>query len=192
MAMSASEAEMQALEAQNGGRQKRLLVQFFMDAVQNETKTIEEGRPIFEDREFIKKMIPGDATCNVIREVTKRDTLEFADEYKAFKAGLDAPLEGTPLTTIPFITKGQCLEMAAVGVKTAEQLRDLSDANGQKFMGFFGLRRKVVAYLESAEKAAPAQKMQAELGKRDEEIATLKKALEDQGKRIQEISGRAK
>jgi hypothetical protein len=170
------------------GPKKGVVVQFFMDAVRNDEKSAAEARPIFEDKEFIKKMIPGDATSNVVRPVCKADTIEFAREYQAFKAGLEAPVEGTPLTTIPFISKAQAMEMAAVGIKTAEQLRDLSDGNGQKFMGFFGLRSKVIAYLESAEKAAPVQQMQAELEKRDNDIAVLKRQLEEQSAQIKEIT----
>lgn len=171
---------MEALRAQSGtGQDRRIIVQFFMDAVEDEAASAKEGRPKFRDQEFIKKMIPGDATCNVVRPVTKSDTIEFAREYMAFKAGQEAPIEGTPLTVVPFLTKAQCLEMAAVGIKTCEQLRDISDVNGQKFMGFQGLRRKVIAYLESAEKNAGAQKLQAELEKRDEAIAGLQRQIEE-------------
>lgn len=189
MAQTADEAEMQALMAQSGaGPGRKVVVQFFMDAVRNNEKSDEAGRPIYEDKEFIKKMIPGDATSNVVRPVSKYDKVEFSREYEAFKAGLEAPIEGTPLTTIPFISKAQAMEMAGVGIKTAEQLRDISDVNGQKFMGFFGLRSKVIAYLDSAEKAAPVQKMQAELEKRDNDIAVLKQQLAEQADQIKEIS----
>ena len=76
--------------------------------------------------------------------------------------------------------------MAARGIKTAEQLRDMSDGQGQNVMGFHGLKRKVTAYLEAAEKSAPAMKLQADLEKRDDEIEALKKMVETLGQRIDE------
>ena len=187
MPMMADEAEMQALQAQSGGPRKAL-IQFFTDAVQNEEKTLKEGRPIFDDVEFLKKMIPGDATCNFIRVVEESDRKLFPREYAAFKAGQEAPIDGTPLTAIPFISKGQCMELAAQGIRSAEQLRDLSDSLGQKLMGFHGLQRKVIAYLDKAAKDAPAQQVQAELQKRDQEITELRQALAEQARQIQEIT----
>ena len=187
MPQMASEAELQALlNLDESGKPHRNLVEFFTDAVPNEERSEKEGHPCFDDKEFIKKMIPGDSTCNWIGQVTEQDKRNHPKEYAAFKAGLAAPLEGTPLTTIPFISKGQCLEMAARGIKTAEQLRDMSDGQGQNVMGFFGLRRKVAAYLEAAEKTAPAMKLQADLQKRDDEIEVLKQMIETLSQRVDE------
>jgi len=187
MPLMASEAELQALmNLDENGKPHRSLVEFFTDAVANEERSLKEGHPCFDDKEFIKKMIPGDATCNWIGQVTDSDKRNYPKEYAAFKAGLAAPMDGTPLTTIPFISKGQCLEMAARGIKTAEQLRDMSDGQGQNVMGFHGLKRKVTAYLEAAEKSAPAMKLQADLEKRDDEIEALKKMVETLGQRIDE------
>lgn len=185
MANIATESEMQALQGTDGqGNPRKHIVEFFTDAVYNEQKSVEEGRPIYEDREFIKKLIPGDPTCNWIGLVTKEDTLRYRAEYQAFKAGQEAPLEGTPLTTLPFLTKAQVMEMAARGIKTAEQLRDIPDSVGQTFMGFQGLKRKVVAFLDQAKEAAPSQKLAAELSKRDDEIAALKAMIEKLSKQI--------
>jgi len=188
MPMMADEAEMLALQEQGGQGPRKTIIQFFTDAVQNEEKTLLQGRPIFDDVEFIKKMIPGDATCNFIKIVEESDRKKFPREYAAFKAGLEAPIDGTPLTAIPFISKAQCMELAAQGIRSAEQLRDMSDSNGQKFMGFHGLQRKVIAYLDKAAKDAPAQQVQAELAKRDQEITELRQALAEQARQIQEIT----
>lgn len=185
---TADESEMAALNARP--ESGKLFVEFFMDAVENEAKSLKAGRPIFEDKEFVKIMVPGDNSFSVVHEVHEVHKRRFARAYEAFKAGREQAVEGTPLITIPFLKKGECMELAKLGIKTAEQLVNMSDANGQHVMGFQGLRKRVSVFLEDAAKAAPAQKMAVELGKRDQEIETLKKMLEEQRKRLEEVSGR--
>jgi len=171
------------------GQDSRLYVKFHMEASHNEEKSIEAGRPIFIDEEYITIMVPGDRDI-ICRPVRSMDKQEYAVQYAAFKAGLEQPTEGTPLSVLPFLTKVQVAELHAVNVKTAEQLRDMSDVLAQKFMGINSMRQQVGAFLEAAAGAAPALKLQAELEKRDNTIATLQAALDAQGKKIEELSRR--
>lgn len=188
MPMTADEAEMQALTA--GPNDGRVYVEFFIDAVKDEGASEKANRPIYRDQEFVKIMIPGDSTFSMVRKVTEVEKRRFPKAYQAFRAGQESPTEGTPLISLPFMTKSQCAELAALGIKTAEQFVNVSDASGQKFLGFQGLRAKVKAFLDDAAKGAPAQKMAAELEKRDSEIDTLKKMLAEQRKRLEEVAGR--
>lgn len=166
----------------------RLWVRFFVDAEQDMEASVSQGRPIFAEREFIEIRIPGDKDEIRVRPVRFTDTQSFPRQYAAFKAGLEQPVTGTPLDKIPFITKAQAAELAAVGIKTAEQLRDMSDGNAQKFMGASQLKAKVGAFLAAAEGAAPALKFQAEIEKRDGEIEVLKNLVEQANKRIDEMA----
>ena len=171
------------------GQDPRLFVKFHMEAVQDEEASIEAGRPMFREEEFITIMVPGDRDV-IVRPVRYMDKQEHAVQYQAFKAGLEQPTEGTPLSVLPFLTKVQVAELNAVNVKTAEQLMGMSDVLAQKFMGINQLRQQVKVFLDAAAGAAPALKLQAELEKRDNTIAALQKALEDQGKKIEELSKR--
>ena len=49
-----------ALESDIIGSDSRLHVTFYKKAVENPAKTIEEGRPIYEDRVFVRIAVPGD------------------------------------------------------------------------------------------------------------------------------------
>jgi hypothetical protein len=120
------------------------------------------------------------------------DQAEFPDQYKAFKLNLAQPQTGTPLSVLPFMSGSQVAELEYFGIKTAEQLVGMADVNGQKVMGFQQLKQKTQAYLDALAGAAPAQKLQAELEKRDSEIDLLKKMIEEQGKRMEELSKRGK
>jgi len=171
----------------NSQGESKLWVRFYVDAEQDMEATTAQGRPIFKETEFIEIRIPGNKDEIRNRPVRYSDTQEYPRQYAAFKAGLEQPVIGTPLSSIPFITKAQAAELAAVGVKTAEQLRDMSDGNAQKFLGAQALKQRVAAFLAAAEGAAPALKMQAELEKRDGEIEVLKNLIEQQSKSIEDL-----
>jgi len=170
----------------------RLIVHFYMEAEQNEEKSNEQGRPVYEDKEYIRIMVPGDATNIIARPIRPIDKQQFAQQYAAFKEGRDAPQSGTPLDKLPFLTKGQVLEFAAVNIHTAEQVRDMSDQLGQKFMGIHSVKKRITDFLLAAEGNAPVTKMRAELEKRDAalaesnaKMAVLEKALEDMARKIE-------
>ena len=177
MLQEASFDEMAALQAQNGGQQSKLIVRFYYDGLQNSEKTEAAGRPIFDEVEFIEIRIPGEKNEIRARPVRYRDRLEFAAAYAAFKNGQAAPASGTPLDKLPFLTKAQVLEFQAVGLKTAENLRDMSDANAQRFMGINTVRKRVADFLAAADGNAPLEQMRSELEKRDAEIEVLRQQV---------------
>lgn len=166
---------------------KGIYAEFHMEAVEDAAESEKAGRPIYKDTEFITIRIAGDKDNDVVRPVRPQDKKLWPDQYKAFKAGQEQVVTGTPLDQIPFITKAQRLEFAAVGVKTAEQIRDMPDSVAQRFMGIQSVKKKVADFLEAAAGAAPAIALRGELEKRDSEIAVLKNALAEQGKKIEEM-----
>jgi hypothetical protein len=76
------------------------------------------------------------------------------------------------------MTVGQVAEFAAVGCKTVEQLVGMPDNLSQKFMGHHQIKQRAQVYLDAAKEAAPALKLQAELEKRDQQIAELKATVD--------------
>jgi hypothetical protein len=157
---------------------KKLVVNFYVRAVQNTFRTAQEGRPIFDESEFIRIIIPGDTKTIIDTKVTAEHRHRFADKYERFKKGLSQAQSGTPLEVWPQMTIGQVAELKAAGISTVEQLAELSDSNAQKFMGSHQLRQKAQAFLEAAAGDAANSKMAAELEKRDVEISALKAQME--------------
>jgi pyruvate-formate lyase len=184
----------------------RLLVEFFLEAVEKPLEWDEHGQSAPPDglkhyqekeMEFIRIMVPGDRDNIVVRPVQERDRRQFAQAYAAFKNKVQQPEQGTLLSAVPFLTKPQILEFQSMNIRTAEQLRDCSDSIGQGIMGIHALKRRITDYLEQKAGAEPALKLRAELEKRDEEIKatkemtdSLKKTLEEQQKRIEELTRR--
>lgn len=168
---------------------KGLNVMFKMHSHFDDVKTREQGRPIFEMREYILIQIPGDTTGNVFRPIREDDKLRFPEQYMRFKVGQEQ-VTGTPLTEWPQITRAQCDELAYFKIVTVEQLANLSDQNAQRFMGLHQLRDKAKKYLEQVVLDAPMNKMEAELQSRDEQISTLTNQLQEMQRQLGELMAR--
>ncbi len=156
----------------------KLMVNFYVRAVQNNFKSSQEGRPIFDEVEFVRIIIPGDTKTIIDTKVTNEYRNRFAEKYERFKKGMAQAQTGTPLEVWPQMTVGQVAELKAMHISTVEQLADLSDVLAQKIMGSFQLRQKAQVFLEAAKGEAQNSKMAAELEKRDIEIAALKAQVE--------------
>lgn len=156
----------------------KLMTNFYVRAVQNNFKSSQEGRPIFDEVEFVRIIIPGDTKTIIDTKVTNEYRNRFAEKYERFKKGMAQAQTGTPLEVWPQMTVGQVAELKAMHISTVEQLADLSDVLAQKIMGSFQLRQKAQVFLEAAKGEAQNSKMAAELEKRDIEIAALKAQVE--------------
>ncbi len=141
-----------------------------------------QGRPIYKEEVFVEIGIAGSTTEQRRRPIRENDKLRFAREWEAFEKKEAAPRIGTPLDELPFLTKAQRLEFQAYGCQTAEQLAAMSDVNGQKFMGFQQLRRRVQDYLAAAAGAAPMLEMRKELESRDAELAEMRAQIAELAK----------
>ena len=155
---------------------KRLVVLFYREPIKNELKSIEAGRPIFDEIDLVKIITPG-SRDTFVGDATYEYQQRFPTQWARYKAGRDQSAgSGTPLNQLPWLSIGQIAEFNAVGCYTIEQLVGMPDSLSQKFMGHHGIKQKALAYLDAATNAAPMLKLQAELDKRDEQI----KALQDQ------------
>lgn len=157
---------------------EQLLVKFFVKPRPDKAATLEEGRPVFKDVEYVDIKIPGNRTGGACRPASPADKLRFARHYAAFQQRMEAPLEGTPLAEWPMVTRSQVEELAFHNIKTVEHLAELSDTHASNFMGINALKTKAKQWLEQAAGAAPAAKLQAELAERDERIATMQKQID--------------
>jgi hypothetical protein len=170
-----------------------LFVNFFSHPMQNKEKSLAEGRPIFEDTEYLSIMIPGDKDNIVTRAVRPGDKERFPVQWAAFQNNNQELLEGTPLTEWPLISAAQREEMKHFNIRTVEQLANVSDGTSQKFMGIQVLKKRAKEYLEVAKEAAPLSALQGELNKRDEEISSLSATVEAMQKELASLKkGKAK
>lgn len=155
---------------------EKLFVHFYMGSRPNKAKTKEEGRPIFEPCEFVRIIVPGDKNNIVNRPVWSQDKQRFPKQYAAFKNNEEQQSAGTPLESVPWITREQVEEMKFFHVRTLEQLANMPDSNAQKFMGVNTLRQKARDAIQYAKEQAPIQAL-AEARRENAELMALVKQL---------------
>jgi phage gp37-like protein len=138
--------------------------EFSMEPIKNNFRSEREGKPVFEDAEFVTIRVPGDRKTEWHGRVTEEHRRRWPTQYAAFKAQQDAPTEGTPLKEWAALTRSQVLELAAANVKTVEQLAALPDdlLHRAVSMGGFALREKATRFLEQAAGVAVAERLAAE------------------------------
>ena len=155
--------------------------QFFTEAVKLEWKSQQEGRPIFEDREFVRILIPGDRRSMAVEPVRDEHKGRWPKEYEAFKAGLETPLEGTPLGEWPvsLMSPARVRELAYFNIRTVEQLSAVNDAQLQNLgMGARELRERARTWLEVARTgAAPLERLISRTEHQAREIERLTREL---------------
>ena len=157
-----------------------LLVKFYKDAVHMKAASDKAGHPVFEDRDFISIIIPGDATQSMEREVTERDKQRFWKQWQRYENNQGEEVEGWRVEQWPAITPGEAQALKHSNFLTVEQIANASDTQCKSLMGGMTLRAKAKAALEQAKDSAAVEKYAAE----NVELKSRIDALEEEIKRI--------
>ena len=170
-----------ALESDIPNANSRLVVFFHKKTRQNELKTEQEGRPIFDEVVYIKKMVPGDSLNIIERPMYESDKNEFPMQWAHYmnKQGSEQMVSGTPLIEWPLVTTAQAEELRAIKFYTVENIAEASDAQLQRIGMMAGMsphsfRDKARLFLNKAKGLAEDSKREEELNNLREENAKIK------------------
>ena len=159
----------------------KMAVFFHTVQVQNNFKTMTEKRPIFEEKIFLKKLVPGDSTLVVDRPMREQDIDDFPVEWARFEQKKEQKVSGTPIEVWSAISDTQKAEFKALNIFTIDQFAQLADSVGNKIMGFNDLRDKARAFIAAAKDSAVFDKIRAEtdakLAQQEEEMAQLRELV---------------
>ena len=158
---------------------KTIRPHFFKEATLNEARTKAEGRPIYEDVEFVEVNYPGDKNQKLVRladEPIRNNGPSYIDlypdHYAAFKRGEARAVSGTPLEHWPILTTSRVAELKACNILSVDELAEVGDSIlGRLGPGSRELREQARAFLEAAKGGAVVASMA-------HEIANLKKLVE--------------
>jgi len=168
---------------------KHLHIEFFAKPVENKRRSLEEGRPIYDDKEFVKIRFAGDK--NRILEAPADDPSvrdpqtnrwvsykeRFPRHYEAFRAGMEFHGDGTPISELPFLTEAKRAELRALNIHTAEALANLDGAALTRLgMGGRALKDQAQSYLDSAKGSAA----ESRLAKENADLKARMEAMEAQ------------
>lgn len=159
---------------------EKLFVQFRTEAVLNPSKSTAAGHAVFDDVDMVIIHIPGSQLTSVVAPVKGEYLLRFGAKYRAWKAGQEEAVSGMPLAAFPFLINKPSLvaQLAALNIRTVEQLAGLADGSKLKIMGGLELSRRAQEFLDASKENAQATKLASELEKRDAEIAALKTQMQ--------------
>lgn len=129
-------------------------VLFYTRQVPNEFKSKQEGRPMFDDKVFLKKLIPGDSTFTYDQPMRPGEDEQYPTEWARFQQKRSIESSGTPLALWPELTEGQRAEFRALNIFTIEQFANLPDSVGHKIMGLNHLRQQAKNFLSASRNAA--------------------------------------
>jgi hypothetical protein len=173
-----------ALPSDTQGADSRLQVRFYKKSVQQEQESIEAGRPIYKDFDFVHICVAGDTLTEIdtyaLNSHKQRFPIQWAN-YMNRVGAHDEEVVGTPLAEWPLVSKSQAEEMRAMKFHTVESIANASDQQLQRMgmaagMSPYAFRDKARAFLNLATTAAETDKREAEINALKEELA--KKELE--------------
>ncbi len=155
-----------------------LFVEFYEDALEIPFKSEQEGRPVYEQRVFVRIMVPGDATSIIETPATEQHKQEYRRQFERFLKGMKDVIDGTPLSMWPVVNKSQVKECEFFEIRSVEQLAELSDSTCKRMgMGYMELRSKAKAWLLAAKDSALVTRQAAENDRLQGEIEALKEQI---------------
>jgi len=156
----------------------KMAVFFHAVQVQNNFLTAQEKRPIFQERIFLKKLVPGDNTLTIDRPMRDQDIEDYPVEWARFEQKKEATVAGTPIDVWTAISETQKAEFKALNIFTIDQFAQLADIVGNKIMGFNDLREKARTFIAASQDSQMFDKIRAETDKKlqaqDVEMAELR------------------
>lgn len=173
-----------ALPSDQNHADNRLQVRFYKRAIQQEQASLEAGRPIFKDFDFVHICVAGDSLTEIdtyaLGSHKTRFPIQWAN-YMNRQGAHDEEVVGTPVTEWPIVSKSQAEELRALKFYTVESIASASDQHLQRIgmaagMSPFAFRDKAKAFLNLATNAAETDKREHEINALKEELA--KKDLE--------------
>lgn len=181
------------MPSDTGGQRERVYVRFDLRPRQDDEASAREGRPIFNDVEYITIRAPGERD-EVMRPISVEDRQRFAAQYSVWKKteGNVTGLSGMPLAQWSQVTRSQVEELAFFHVRTVEQLADVSDSSLQRMGPLRKLRDLAKDYVAKAKGDAPAVALRQELAAAHETIEDLKRIVKEQGERLDALSSASK
>lgn len=170
-----------AIQSDMNGSDQRLVAIFYKKPMQNEFKTQQEGRPIFDEVDMVKVYIPGDSLSIIDTFARDDHKARFPMQWANYmnKHGNDPHLSGTPLSHWPLISSAQAEELKALKFFTVENVATASDAQLQRIGMLAGMaphnfRDRAVNFLKLAKEEASVNQHEEELRTLRDENAKIK------------------
>jgi hypothetical protein len=173
-----------ALPSDENNADSRLQVRFYKKPVHQEQESLEAGRPIYKEFDFVHICVAGDTLTEIdtyaLQQHKQRFPIQWANYMNRVGAN-DEEVVGTPVAEWPLVSKSQAEELRAMKFHTVESIANASDQQLQRMgmaagMSPYAFRDKARTFLNLATTSAETDKREQEINALKEELA--KKDLE--------------
>lgn len=157
----------------------RLHVTFYIKPVQNAFETQKQGKPVFQDTNYVRIEVPGDRNLTLDVPVREEHKERFPIQYARFtNANNSEQLVGVSIDQWPLLTRSQAEELKAMKFRTVEQISAASDAQLQTIgmvggMSPLALRDRAKAYLMAAKDSSYAEGLAQQARDQDERMKQM-------------------
>jgi hypothetical protein len=172
-----------------GGGDRNMVVMFYNRPTPNPAKSAQKGRPVNENRIFVKIHQPGERLNVVDREATDMDRHRFPMQWHQFKKKQVQQPDGTPVELLYPEQPVIAATLRSHGVQVVEQLAKLSGTAIQDVgMGCQNWVNYAQKYLEMASKGASESSVRRQFEQKDREINVLRRQVEDLKNKLEGIA----
>lgn len=159
-----------ALPSDDIGADARLSVTFYKRSMKQEDASIEAGRPIYKEFDFVRIIVPGDALTEIDTYASESHKQRFPRQWAHYQnqVGDHQDIIGTPLEQWTQITRSQAEELRGLKFPTVESIALCSDQQLQRIgmaagMNPHAFRDKAKAFLNLANQVGETNQREAEL-----------------------------
>ncbi len=168
-----------ALPSDENNADSRLQVRFYKRAVKQEQESLEAGRDIYKEFDFVHICVAGDTLTEIDTYAQNSHKQRFPIQWAQYMNRVGADDEevvGTPISEWPLVSKSQAEELRALKFKTVESVANASDLQLQRMgmvagMSPYAFRDKAKTFLNLATNAAETDKREQEINALKEELA---------------------
>lgn len=168
-----------ALPSDEQNADSRLQVRFYKRAIKQEQESLDAGRPIYKEFDFVHICVAGDSLTEIDTYALNAHKVRFPIHWAQYQNRVgadDQEVVGTPVSEWPIVSKSQAEELRALKFHTVEAIAGASDQQLQRMgmaagMSPYAFRDKAKAFLNLATNAAETDKRETEINALKEELA---------------------
>jgi hypothetical protein len=168
-----------ALPSDENNADSRLQVKFYKRPVQQEQETLEAGRPIYKEFDFVHICVAGDTLTEIDTYALNSHKVRFPIQWARYQNRIgseDQDVVGTPVSEWPLVSKSQAEELRAMKFYTVESIANASDQQITRMgmavgMSPYAFRDKAKSFLNLATSAAETDQRAQEIEKLRQELA---------------------
>jgi hypothetical protein len=170
-----------ALPSDEVGADSKLAVTFYKRSMKQDDASMEAGRPIFKEFDFIRICVPGDSLTEIDTYANDGHKARFPRQWAHYQnqVGNHEAIIGTPIEEWTIISRSQADELKGIKFHTVESVANASDLQLQRIgmiagMNPYSFRDKAKAFLNLADQVGETNQREEELSKLRQENAALK------------------